>query len=640
MIYDEFQKRAIAALDRGESTIVSAPTGAGKTAIAEHAIRDCLKRGERVIYTAPLKALSNQKYRDFGGAFPGRVGILTGDVSLDPRAPLLIMTTEILRNQVLEGTADLSDVGWAIFDEIHYLDDPERGTVWEETLILLPRTVKILALSATIPNLREFAAWIESVRKTPLTLVVEEKRPVPLHFLFQTRGKILESVEQLGEEERRACRRRQADPFPRRELEDGAGPPAGLVRHLRETRRLPCLYFAFSRRRCEELAEEMAGFDLLRPEEKEEVRALFDRLCARFDLAGERSAEELRPLVERGIAYHHAGLLPTIKEVVEQLFCSKLIKLIFATETFALGINMPARTVAFDRLQRFTGADLEMMKTRDFYQMAGRAGRRGIDAEGFVYCRVHPRHVSTAMVKRTILSAPEPVRSRFNASYASILNLYRRHGERALDLYPLTFHYHREREHSRREAARLFAAKLSLLRELGYVAGGGLTAKGDFAAGVYGYELMAGELFGRGALQRLSSRELAAICLALVFEPSAKLKRLNPRGKRAGWSRELKRIAAAIRRGEGRHRISPPAKDLSFHLSEILGRWMGGASFAEVTERCPVDEGELVRAFRMCIQVLREIHDAPGAESLRDKAREAISRINRGVVDAERQLRA
>jgi superfamily II RNA helicase len=640
MIYDEFQKWAIEAIDRGESTIVSAPTGAGKTAIAEYAIRKCLQRGERVVYTAPLKALSNQKYREFGAAFPGRVGILTGDVSLDPRAPLTILTTEILRNQVLEGTETLADVGWVIFDEIHYLDDPERGTVWEETLILLPPRVKILALSATIPNIREFAGWIESIRKNPLTVIVEEKRPVPLHFLFQSRGKILDSLERLGEEEYRADRRRPADAYSRRGEEDGAGSPAELIQHLREQRRLPCLYFAFSRRRCEELAEEMSSFNLLQPEEKRRISELYDRLCARFDLAGERSAEELRPLIERGIAYHHAGLLPTVKEVVEQLFYSRLIKLIFATETFALGINMPARSVAFDRLQRFTGTDLEMMKTRDFYQMAGRAGRRGIDAEGYVYCRVHPRHVSTAQVKMVILGTPEKVHSRFNASYASILNLYRRHGERVTELYPLTFHYFRERESARAQAARLLSAKLSLLKDLGYIARGALTGKGNFAAGVYGYEMPAGELFGRGFLDRLSSRDLAALCLALVFEPSAKLRRLKPREKKAGWSKELKRTVGAIHRAEDKLRISPRSKDLSFHLTDLLWRWMGGSAFAEVTERCPVDEGELVRYFRMCVQILREIHDAPGTEPLRGKVRDAIARINRGVVDAERQLRS
>jgi len=311
-----------------------------------------------------------------------------------------------------------------------------------------------------------------------------------------------------------------------------------------------------------------------------------------------------------------------------------------ATETFALGINMPARTVAFDRLQRFTGADLEMMKTRDFYQMAGRAGRRGIDEEGFVYCRVHPRYVSPAQVKGVILGAPEKVRSRFNASYASILNLYRRHGERVTEIYPLTFHYFRERESARAAAARLLSAKLSLLKDLGYIARGALTGKGNFAAGVYGYEMPAGELFGRGFLDRLSSRDLAALCLALVFEPSVKLRRLKPRERKAGWSKELKRTVGAIHRAEDTLRISPRSKDLSFHLTDLLWRWMGGCAFADVMERCPVDEGELVRYFRMCVQVLREIQDAPGTEALGMKVREAVERINRDVVDAERQLRS
>src|SRR3989338_4406056 len=331
MIYDPFQEKAINYIKEGYSVIVSAPTGAGKTVIAEHVICDCLAKGKKAIYTAPIKALSNQKFRDFQENFRDHIGILTGDVTINPSAAILIMTTEIFRNKVLEESANLNEYSWIVFDEIHYLDDYERGTVWEESLIFLPPGMKMLALSATIPNIDEFSRWLEAIHKKPLKVVKEDKRPVPLHFFFQCHNKILDktnNIKNIGRYEHFKPNK-----------------PVSLIKYLSENNRLPCIYFSFSRRRCERLAEEIMGFDFLNYNEKQNIKTLYAELRQRFDLLNEKSADSMAPFIERGIAFHHAGMLPTLKEVIERLFTSRLIKVIFTTETFALGINMPARTV-------------------------------------------------------------------------------------------------------------------------------------------------------------------------------------------------------------------------------------------------------------------------------------------------------
>ena len=313
MIYDLFQQKAIDYLEDGYSVIVAAPTGAGKTVIAEHIIRDCIAKGQGVIYTAPIKALSNQKFRDFQKDYTDAIGILTGDVSINTQAPVLIMTTEIFRNKVLEKRDDMKRYSWIIFDEIHYLDDYQRGSVWEESLILLPAHMKMLGLSATIPNIKQLRDWIERIHKVPIKIVREETRPVPLHFFYQCQGKIVEDIAEVKK-------------MP---LSSKTNRPESLIEHIWKNNRLPCIYFAFGRRRCEYLARDIRHYDFLRPDEKSEIRKRFNRLCEKFNLAGEKSAEILRPLIERGIAYHHAGMLPTLKEVVERLFTSRLIKVIF-----------------------------------------------------------------------------------------------------------------------------------------------------------------------------------------------------------------------------------------------------------------------------------------------------------------------
>lgn len=659
MRYDPFQQKAIDYINQGHSVIVSAPTGAGKTVIAEHVINQCLADGTKAIYTAPIKALSNQKFRDFQETFADKIGILTGDVSINPDAPILIMTTEIFRNKILGERSSLEDYSWIIFDEIHYLDNYERGTVWEESLIFLPAHMKMLGLSATIPNIDEFAAWIHSIHSKPLMVVKEENRPVPLHFFFQCQGEVLDNinkVKKLSPPDDRRFRggggfrgrppRRRGGKF--HDIRDvrREDPPAkqnrlsALMTHLDQNDRLPCIYFAFGRRRCEYLAEEMHSFDFLEESEKNDIMNLYNSLCERFDLRGEKSAEIMRPLIRRGIAYHHAGMLPTLKEVIERLFTSRLLKVIFTTETFALGINMPARTVVFDELRKFYGSFHANLKTRDFYQMAGRAGRRGIDIEGFVYMRVNPHQIAPQELQSMIFGEPERVRSRFNASYATILNLYQRYGDDLYKIYPKSFHSYQERENRQRKALETLHSKVDILTDLGYIGPDGLTPKGDFASKVYGYELPLAELYEKGVLEGLEPIDLGVLAAALVFEPrkATGMPRISKRARRL--SHVTDKITADIHHLEHKYGIAQPSKEFHYHLSPCVEAWMEGRHFDEILTQTDSDEGEIIRYFRMSIQILYEILDTHAREDIKTKTRKAIRLINRGIIDAEKQLRA
>ncbi len=654
MNYDPFQQKAIDAINADKSVLVSAPTGAGKTAIAEYAIHLALSRKQKVVYTAPIKALSNQKFRDFSAIYPDQVGLLTGDVTLNAHAPVLIMTTEIYRNQLFEDPERLQDTSWVIFDEVHYLDDQERGTVWEEAMMFSPQHVRFLALSATAPNIEELAEWVDKVLKHPIEVIVENHRPVPLVHLFQCQGQLYTDVRELrkngymgnerwpmegGRFQHRRRERFRSGAYQRflrakpNRLDD-------LVRHLVQEKRLPCLYFAFGRKRTEELAWEQQKFDFLKPDEKKEVEQLYDDLCERFDLKNEPSAHEMKRLVSRGIAFHHAGMLPTLKEVVERLFTSKWIKFIFTTETFALGINMPAKSVVFDELRKFYGTHFGFLRTRDYFQMAGRAGRRGMDREGYVYSRLNPHLIPYPAVTRIVFGKPEPIESQFNSCYATILNLYAQFGSRLIDIYPKSFHFFQSTRHDREKGVALIERKIALLRDLGHIRGEKLSEKGLFASWMYGYELLLSEMLEGGYLETLNEPSLAVLLCSLVFEPRKKQVcgvlpgNLNAIEKNA--SKYLQHVLAK----EALHKIFPPTRGPQMHLAQAMEAWVGGATFHELGRHTDVDEGEIIRYFRMVIQLLRQLKQAPRVSNkLRETAAKAQRLINRDLVDAEKQLR-
>ncbi len=636
---DRFQEEAIGLAKRGHSVIVSAPTGAGKTLIAEYIIRRCIHLHQKVVYTAPIKALSNQKFRDFSKTWPKITGILTGDVSINSSAPLLIMTTEIFRNSILVDPTNLEDCHWVIFDEIHYLDDIDRGTVWEESIILLPKHIRILALSATIPNIDEFTDWLKRVHPFPVRAVIEKKRPVPLRFFFQCNNEIFPDFKKL--EESHYLRKR----IKQKTFKEGihffkANKLSTLINYLRERGALPCIYFAFSRRRCEDLASEVYSYNFLTKEEKERIKNIFLELVEKFNLGSDRSLTYLFPLIKKGIAYHHAGLLPTLKEIVERLFTTGLIKFIFTTETFALGINMPAKTVVFDNLTKFYGRYTRYLKTRDFYQMAGRAGRRGIDKEGYVFARINPHQIDLTSLREIIYGRYEPIVSQLRSCYATILNLFLIMKDKLLDIYPLSFHFYQSQELEKREAQNLLKRKLQLLKDTGYIIGDTLSGKGELASKVYSFELQIGELFESGFLESLDERMLFVIISSLVYEPrkGEKKPKLNKRIKRL--KRELNLFIKEIHTQERRYRIYPLSKKFYFHITQASSAWYEGISFYKLTNFSAIDEGELVRYFRMTIQVLREMLSSKAIDtSFKSKIRNCISRVNRDVVDAEKQLR-
>lgn len=459
---DPFQVDAIEAINNDQSVIVTAPTGAGKTVIAEYAVEKCLKTNKRVIYTAPIKALSNQKYRDFQSDYGDKIGIVTGDVVLNPYAQVILMTTEIFRNTIFDDIERLQDVSYVIFDEVHYINDIERGTVWEESIIFAPQHIKFVSLSATIPNIGSFTEWMQSVRDINIKIVEELERPVPLEHHIYYPGFGIGKLEHLEELRRIAKfnnrkkhknkrRSNKANNTSRRE-EDSPKPkkPKGIINtelipFLFDKKRLPCLYFCFSRKRCESNAQFFSSLgepDFLDTDKQQLILDKFDALCRQFDIVEEKVISEFRQLIARGIAYHHAGMLPTLKEVVERLFTSGLIQLLFTTETFAVGINMPACTVVFDSLEKFDGVNFRYLKTREYHQMAGRAGRRGIDDIGYVYSQVEPGYATESEVNKTVSNTIEPINSQFNLSYSSILNLYEKFGEGIYDVYTMSLSNH------------------------------------------------------------------------------------------------------------------------------------------------------------------------------------------------------
>lgn len=627
---DPFQQRAVQAVERGESVLVSAPTGAGKTVIAEYLIHQSLLKDEGVIYTAPIKALSNQKFRQFRARFPDKVGILTGDVNIDGEAPVVIMTTEIFRNRVVEQPESLRRYNWVIFDEIHYLDDRDRGTVWEEALIFLPPTISILGLSATIPNIQRLGDWLGSLYQRRIRVITDQDRPVPLQFGCQCAGKIIEG--QTGKKRRHS----PAAMMQKRGFND----PVALLRHLHRQNRLPCLYFSFNRKRCEFLAEEAARWNFSSEQiDNSQARERFTALSERFGLSGDDRTLAMRRLVSAGIAYHHAGLHPMLKEILEQLFSDRLLSIIFTTETFALGVNMPARSVVLDDLKKKYDRFSRRLKVRDFMQMAGRAGRRGLDPKGFVYSRFSPREISLKEYQGLIDGSPEAIESRFNLSYSTLLNLYLRYGDRLIEIYGKSFHSFllggRKGGQAERQTIR---SRLKLLKRMGYIEGGGLSVKGSFSAGIHGYELILGEFFDAVDSAEMTAEALGVIALAAVYEPKKERDRAVVPHTLRSLVRSGREVCSAIHDAEKEYAIRPLSKQFEFHLTVPLLDWMNRRSFAEVVAESGVDEGEFIRYLRMTVQVLRELSASAVSNTLKRSVREAIERINRDDVDAESQL--
>jgi superfamily II RNA helicase len=468
---DRFQKDAIASLNAGRSVVVCAPTGSGKTLVGEYAIYRALSRGKRVFYTTPLKALSNQKLRDFREKFGfDLVGLLTGDASINRDAPILVMTTEIFRN-MLYGTPigqvgiSLVDVDAVVLDECHYMNDRQRGTVWEESIIYCPREVQLAALSATVANSDQLTDWLNRVHG-PTDLIYSDFRPVPLEFHFCNAKGLFpllnDSKTKINPRLANRGKRRQGD-----RTKAGRPEAPGIIytlNHLQQRDMLPAIYFIFSRRGCDKAVAEVGDLWLVNNEESQILREQIDEFLNRNPEAG-RSGQ-IAPLY-RGIAAHHAGILPAWKALVEELFQQGLIKVVFATETLAAGINMPARTTVISTLSKRTDTGHRLLNASEFLQMAGRAGRRGMDKQGHVVT-VQTPFEGAKEAAYLATSKPDPLVSQFTPSYGMVLNLLQTHTiEQARELIERSFGQYMATLHLRPEYDEIaeLQAQLAQLQE-------------------------------------------------------------------------------------------------------------------------------------------------------------------------------
>ncbi len=629
---DKFQEDSIKAIDQNQSVLVSAPTGCGKTLIAEYAVDLCMQNNRHVIYTAPIKALSNQKYRDFKNRFGDEnVGIHTGDLSVNPSAPILIMTTEIFRNMILEQSDRLKDVLYTVFDEVHFIDDEDRGTVWEESIILAPEHIRFVCLSATVPNIDDLADWMQEVRNSKFAVVKEFNRPVPLKYhLFSAKYgsvsfKLLDKRYLKNPRERRRLRYR--NPSSRR-----------LIKNILRDGGTPILYFAFNRKACENNAVQHSELDLLSEEEHHEISAMITDLVERYQLSDYSKLESLTDLWRRGVAFHHAGILPAAKEIVERLFSTGLIKLLFCTETFALGVNMPARTVIFDNLEKFNGVEFQYMTNRAYLQMAGRAGRRGMDEIGHVYCHILPETTNPKEVKRLFYEESEPVKSRFFASYATILSLYNRYGENAYKIFQKSLRNYRRgnfsisREHKKEEQQ--IRCRVQFLQENGFLTGQQLTDKGRLAMAVNGYEIQAAELYKTRCFDDLSPQKIVVVLAGLITESRKK----NQIGFEINIQTDATKIIRKLSRKEAAAGIKEPIRELNLSLSGPIYAWANGCDLTYLASY-GIPEGDLIRILRMTLQLLRSIKQNIEDPVTIEKLNSAMDMINRDAVDAEAELK-
>ncbi len=426
---DPFQREALGHIDQNRSVLVSAPTGVGKTLVADYVIESMYLQGGRVIYTAPIKALSNQKFKEFKNHIgEDAVGILTGDVVVNREAPVLIMTTEIFRNLLQQEPERVADVRYVIFDEIHYIDDPQRGAVWEESLIFMPAGMRFLGLSATIPNVNQLAEWITAVQGIQVEVVTHFERIVPLkHHLYERSLGITNLKRVRRKAQSHQDRLASMPPWEREKIK--ATDHVDLIMDIKDDY-LPCLFFTFSRRKCEANALQLGDVvDFLSPEQKEQAEAIIAAVEERYPKITSDRWHGLYRLLLKGIGYHHAGMLPALKDVVEELFTHRLVPVLYCTETFAVGLNFPCKTVCFDASTKWDGTSFRPLTNREYFQMAGRAGRRGIDEVGYAFTLVNLNYFDADEFPTMDETDIEPLQSQFALTYNSVLNLVNNYHE-------------------------------------------------------------------------------------------------------------------------------------------------------------------------------------------------------------------
>ena len=753
---DEFQKDACNYIDEGKSVVVCAPTGAGKTVIAEHAIHRALENGTRVFYTTPLKALSNQKFYDFASKFgQDKVGLLTGDTSINRNAQIVVMTTEVFRN-MLYGTnfgavADnMKDVKYVVLDEVHYMNDEQRGTVWEESIIYCPTNVQIIALSATVANADELTDWINTVH-SKTELVNTDFRPVPLKFYYFDSSqpyKLLPLLTPSGALNNKI--KPEKKKFAHGKMKQKTYVKE-VVRNLQQNDMLPAIYFTFSRRKCDEQMEKCAGLELVTNAERAQIRQFIDEYIAENPyLYNNKHIEYLLC----GVASHHAGLLPSWKLLVEKLFQKGLIKVVFATETLAAGINMPARSTVISSTSKRTDSGHRMLTASEFLQMSGRAGRRGMDEVGYVTIVGSPFQTPEE-VAELVLSDANPLESRFSPSYSMVLNLLQRFSldeakelilksfgyfstgtrlhpilkqielnkreiqertfacpykysdgdlieydkirliyvqnrqtykkickqEKAKNrpLSPEAMQFGREtkamlakmhefqcdtckmyRKHSKnievierlnikqkkleKEVEKQrdifwnkFLAHRSVLIDFGYLENDYPTPKGITTSQIRSEnELYIAEIIFSGILENLTPSQLSAVICAVVTEDLRieipYIPFSEPVRKTLNLIRNIRR---KIEKVQNNYDVEAPLY-INPYFSSLIELWVEGAEWESINEQIDIGEGDIVRAFKRVVDVLRQfttIENVP--EALVFTAREAIDKILREPVDLD-----
>jgi superfamily II RNA helicase len=517
-----------------------------------------------------------------------------------------------------------------VFDEVHYLDDQERGTVWEESIILAPQGLQFLCLSATVPNIEELAEWMSTVCNRPFAVIKESKRPVPLrHYMFSPKYGIMDLKAVNRKFRKRLSERKK---FLHRKPSSKR-----IIDYVLRQHHVPVLYFCFNRRACERNALQHAWLKLLTYQEKEQVILVVDDLVRQYRLEGYDRLEQMRRLWESGCAYHHAGILPAAKEIVERLFTAGLIKILFCTETFSLGVNMPASAVIFDELEKFNGVDFEYLTTRQYHQMAGRAGRRGMDKVGHVYSQIIPEATDPGQVERILYHQSEKIQSKFFASYSTILNLYSTFGDAAYELFRKSLRNYRKGAFaftkSYQQEEEQIRNRILFLQAAGFLETTVLTRKGKLAAAVNGYEIQAAELYYSRSFDECSPSQLCVILAAIVTEERRKKDSVTPITFRFYGEKIIRKL----RQLEMKFAINQPIRELDFSLAGPVYSWSIGCSLSEL-ESFGVPEGDLVRILRMTIQLLRTLRNNLEDPVIADRMHEALQLINRDVVDAQAEL--
>ena len=659
---DPYQVLAAEMVEMGRSVVVTAPTGAGKTLIAEAAIHLSLANRRRVFYTTPLKALSNQKFRDFGAIHgEDRVGLLTGDNTINHDAPVVVMTTEVLRNMIYAGS-DLSKVDTVVLDEVHYLQDRFRGAVWEEVIIHAPPHIRLVCLSATVSNAAEFTDWLRS-RRGPTELVIEEVRPVRLERWWSVWDRFEREVHLLplymeasrGMQPNAAIPRLLARRGGRRRR-FSTPKRTSVVEHLAFLDLLPAIYFLFSRAGCDDAADRVvsAGIRLTDDAERNEIRRRAEEGTRHLEWSDLRTLGHDRWLarLEQGVAAHHAGLVPAFKEVVEQLFCDGLIKVVFATETLALGINMPARTVVLDRLSRFTGESHEMLLPGEFTQLTGRAGRRGIDTVGHGVV-LHSPYVPFDRMASIARLGSHPLRSSFRPTYNMLVNLVANYSRpRAERLLAASFAEFQDRRGSNRPRGngrrsrprrstllQRYDRARRLLEQRGHIRDWSLEPGGEALRVVHSdLGLLLVEAIRIGILTDLRGPELVALVSAIAYEPRRDA--AEPQGwptepLENAWSR-LVELAEDLAATEQRHRL-PVTRFPHPGFAWLAYAWALRVDLEDLLEEGSLAAGDFVRTTRTVLDLLRQVGDAArvlgdgGLEGTAGRARRAI---DRGIVTA------